>query len=93
MHGAENLKVSVVYGTMCIMSENLLKNDPQLRAVVQRGLDVLAARLAPIIATRLAALGSELRLAPRTRPILKTLRSRVEAAFDVPFKLKPDGDN
>lgn len=46
-----------------------------------------------IIATRLAALGSELRLAPRTRPILKTLRSRVEAAFDVPFKLKPDGDN
>ncbi len=39
---------------MCIMSENLLKNDPQLRAVVQRGLDVLAARLAPIIATRLA---------------------------------------
>lgn len=37
------------------MSENLLTNDPGLRGNVQRGLDYLAVRLEPIIATRLAA--------------------------------------
>ncbi len=36
------------------MSRNLLKNDPQLRGTVQRGLDVLAVRLEPIIGDRLA---------------------------------------
>jgi hypothetical protein len=45
-----------------------------------------------IIATRLAALGSDLRLAPGAKSTLSKLRTGIEAAFDAPFTLGASTD-